>query len=155
MRRLTAIVVVLGVLGTPGTAAAAGPRPGVFAGSVGVGVPAGGRAVVRVIDRARGTIVAARKVGRSGRFSLTLPPGAYAVASNVVSRTGRRVTQPLVGLTLKPGQKRKKASLKKAKRKKKRRARAAFVQELGQVTPGKVAVVMPYFTGLTDVEGDL
>src|SRR4051812_11757506 len=132
-------VLALGAMTPPAAAGAAGPKPGVFAGSVGVGVPAGGRAVVRAIDRASGQVAAAKKAGRSGRFSLTLPQGAYAVASSVVSPTGHRVTQPLVGLTLKPGQRRLKASLKRAKKRpKKRRGRAAFVQERGDVTPGRV-----------------
>ena len=157
MRRLLVLTLALSLLGTPAGAGAATPKPGVFAGSLGVAVPRGGTAVVRAIEHGSGRLVEGAKAGRGGRFSLTLPPGAYAVASTIVSRTGRRTTQPLVGLTLKAGQRRTKASLKKAKRpkkKRKRRARAAFVQELGQVTPGRLAVVLPYFTGLTDQEGD-
>jgi hypothetical protein len=163
MRRIVVVALglALGVLGlaAPAGAGAAAPKPGVFAGSLGVTVPRGGSAVVRAIEHGTGRLVAGAKAGRGGRFSLTLPPGAYAVASTIVSRTGRRTTQPLVGLTLKSGQRRTKVSLKKAKRPKKkrkhkRRARAAFVQELGQVTPGRLAVVLPYFTGLTDQEGD-
>ena len=76
------------------TAGAAGPRPGVFAGSLGVKIPAGGHAAVRAIDRSNGVIADAQTTGRNGRFSFTLPPGAYAVAGSVVSRTGRRTVQP-------------------------------------------------------------
>jgi len=162
MRRLGVLALAFGVLGlgAPAGAGAATPKPGVFSGSLGVAVPRGGSAVVRAIERGSGRVAAAKETGRGGAFSLTLPPGAYAVASTIVSRSGRRTTQPLVGLSLKPGQRRTKASLKKAKRARKkgkrkhrRRARAAYVQELGQVTPGRVAVVVPYFTGLTDEEG--
>lgn len=135
------------------SAGAAEPRPGTFAGSLGVKVPAGAAASVRAIDRSTGAILKAVDVGRTGRFSLSLPPGAYAIAGTIVPRKGRVVSQSLVGLTLRAGQRRTKASLKNAKRVKKRRqaprARAAFAQEGGKLSPGTLAVAIPAFTGLT------
>jgi hypothetical protein len=160
--RRSALVPPLAVLGlvlaplllpAAARAADADPRPGVFAGSLGVAVPAGGRGLVRAVDRVSGSVVAAQRVGGNGTFRFTLPPGAYAVAATLVPKKGRPTARPMVGLTLKPGQRRTKASLKKSKRKKKPRARAAYVQERGGITPGQVAVVVHNFTGLGDEEG--
>ena len=95
-----------------------------------------------------------RDVGRTGRFSLTLPAGSYSVIATVVPRRGK-VTQVVSAVTLKAGQRRAKANLKKGRRKKKPKrttARAAYVQERGQVTPGNIAVEIPDVTG--DLTGD-
>ncbi|MBI5104666.1 MAG: hypothetical protein HZB46_06715 [Solirubrobacterales bacterium] len=140
-----AAALLLAVLAGP--VAAATPRPGTFAGTLGVKVPKGAQADVRAIDRATGTLVAARPVSRTGAFSLKLPAGQYVVVGTVV-RPGARPAQVRLGVTLKAGQQRKKASLKAKKKKKKRKkARAAFVQEKGQMTPGSVAVGIHPFTG--------
>lgn len=148
MRRIVFLTVVL-ALAAPAAADAA--KPGVFAGSLGVKVPRGAEAEVRAVDRANGTVVAARAIGRTGRFSLTLPAGSYSVIATMVPRRGTPV-QVVSGVTLKAGQKRTKANLKKGRRKKKKRARAAYVQERGQVTPGNIAVEIPDVTG--DLTGD-
>lgn len=149
MRRTVLLTVAL-VLLAPGAAHAA--KPGVFAGSLGVTVPRGAQAEVRAVSRVTGTVVAVREIGRSGRFSLTLPAGSYSVIATVVPRRGTP-TQVVSGVTLKAGQKRAKANLKKGRRKKKRpKSRAAYVQERGQVTPGNIAVEIPDVTG--DLTGD-
>src|SRR5215218_4270294 len=135
MRRLVALALVLvPALAVP--AGAAEPRPGLFAGTLGVPVKAKSRAVVRAIDRQSGTLVGSDDVGRSGKFSLKLPAGNYAVASSVIPLKGAVVKQPMVPLTLKPGQRRTKATIKRTKKRKHKRGprgRAAFVQERGQV----------------------
>lgn len=145
------MVVALGAaLLVPGPAAAATPpRPGTFAGTLGVSVPKGGAGAVRAIDRATRTVRATKHVGRSGRFSLTLPPGGYLVVGTVARPDGRLV-QKRVAVSLKAGQKRKGAKLtarRTRKRKAGRHATAAFVQERGNVTPGRVAVEIPDVTG--------
>jgi hypothetical protein len=61
-----------------------------------------------------------------------------------------KVVQKRIGVSLKSGQKRKRSSLKARKRKRRGgRPRAAFVQEIGNVTPGRLAVELPKVTGST------
>lgn len=140
-------------LAAGGDVAVAAPKPGTFAGSLGVAVPKGGQGEVRAISRADGTVAAARTTSRSGGFSLTLPAGQYLVVGAVipVRGRGRALTQTRIAVTLKSGQRRVKTSLKARKRNKssRKRARSAYTQELGQVTPGSVAVEIPSFTGAT------
>ena len=142
-----ASVFVLAVLAL--TAADASARPGVFAGSLGVKVPRGAEADIRAVSRATGTVVAARPVSRTGSFSLSLTPGQYLVVGTVVTKQGKLV-QKRIGVSLKSGQKRKRSSLKARKRRRGRgSAQAAFVQERGNVTPGRLAVEIPNVTGST------
>lgn len=152
MRRflLPSVAVVFAVLvaAAPAPAAAAAPAPGSFAGTLGVAIPKGGQGTVRAVDRATGTLAAARDVGRTGRFSLTLPAGSYVVVGTVVPvRRGAKVVQTRIGVSLKAGQKRRNTSLKARRRKAKTKARAAYVQERGQVTAGRVAVQIYDVTG--------
>src|SRR4051812_9216227 len=142
-----AAVVTVAALAATTAAASASAKPGTFAGSIGIPVPKGAQADVRAVDRATGAVGAARSVGRNGRFSLSLPPGTYLVVGTVVNRGGK-VVQKRIGVSLKSGQKRKSASL-KARKRTRGRAHAAFVQELGQVTPGRIAVEIPNVTGST------
>ena len=146
--RLIAIAVGLGLLAVPAAGAGiAEAKPGTFAGSLGLRVPKGADASVRAISRANRTVTETREVGRRGRFSLRLKPGTYLVVGTVVPKPGGgRVALQRVGVSLKSGQVRKRTSLKKRKRKR-RRARPAYVQERGQVTPGRVAVEIPPLTG--------
>jgi hypothetical protein len=75
--------------------------------------------------------------------------GTYLVVGTVVTKRGT-VVQKRIAVSLKSGQKRKRTSLTARKRKRKRnpgRARAAFVQERGNVTPGRIAVEIPDVTG--------
>ncbi len=132
--------VVLAVAMLAATAAHASAKAGTFAGSLGVKVPKGAEADVRAVNRATGTVAAARDVGRTGRFTLSLPPATYLVVGTVVTKRGKLV-QKRIGVSLKSGQKRKRTKLTAPKRKRKRgRARPAFVQERGNVTPGRIAV---------------
>lgn len=149
-RTLVLVLSALVLLVVPCTAPAAVKR-GVFAGSLGVTVPRGADAEVRAVNRATGTLAAAREVGRSGRFTLSLPPGSYTIVGSIV-RPGARPTQVVSGVTLKSGQRRTKTNLKR--KRKKPKARAAYVQELGNVTPGVVALEMPNVTGTLDGEWD-
>jgi hypothetical protein len=133
------------------TTADAMAKPGTFAGSLGVKVQKGAQAEIRAVKRTTGAVALARPVGRSGRFSLSLAPGQYLVVGTVVTQSGKLV-QKRIGVSLKSGQKRKGSSLKARKKKKKRkrkrpRSNAAFVQERGQVTPGRIAVEIPDVTG--------
>lgn len=141
-----AVVLLAGVLlGLPAAAPAA--KNGTFAGTLGVKVPKGAQASVRAISSANGIVAGRATVGRTGRFNLSLPGGKYLVVGSVVAASGK-VTTKRVGLTLKPGQRRRGAKL-TARRKKRRTARSAFVQERGQATPGRIAVAVHRFTGST------
>ena len=158
MHRTILALAALALITAVGPAGAATPKKGTFAGTLGVKVPKGAQAEVRALSRADGTVAAAGAAKRSGAFSLSLPAGAYVVVGTLVPRPGDgRVTQIRTGLSLKAGQKRVKANLKKRKRVKRKArkagARAAFIQELGQVTPGRIAVAIPDFTG--NATGDL
>jgi hypothetical protein len=149
------MVALLAALSASTSAAGAAPS-GTFAGSLGVTIPKGAQAEVRAINRADGRIAATQTVGRTGRFSLRLPAGSYVVSGLVVPTKGSAATlrRTRIGVSLKAGQRRTRAKLKTKLRKRpaKRsdaRARTAFVQERGQVTPGRVAVEIPPFTGAT------
>src|SRR5215212_3992707 len=132
-------LVVLPLLILATSAGAASPKPGVFAGSLGVKVPKGGHATVRAIDAGSSVIVASKNVGRSGAFSLKLPAGPYRVRGVVLPRRGKVVTKT-TAVSLRPGQRRKHAKLTARKKKAKRnRARAAYVTERGNVRLGSVA----------------
>jgi hypothetical protein len=133
------------------TTAEAMAKPGTFAGSLGIKVQRGAEAEIRAVNRATGTVASARPVGRSGRFRLSLARGQYLVVGTVVTRRGKLV-QKRIGVSLKSGQKRKGSSLKARKKKRKRkrrpaRSRAAFAQERGNVTPGRIAVEIPDVSG--------
>lgn len=151
MPRIHAAVglLLLVMLVAPVTAHAAA-APGVFAGTLGVKVPRGGHATVRAVEAAGGTVVAAKDVGRSGAFSLRLPPGAYVVRGVVLPRRGAIVTKA-IAVSLRPGQRRRHTKLTARKRKlpKKptRRARAAYVTERGNVKFGTVAAGIYQFAG--------
>jgi hypothetical protein len=148
MTRISAAV-VLAVATLAATAGQASAKPGSFAGSLGVKVPKGAEADIRAVNRTTGIVAAARPVGRTGRFTLSLPPATYLVVGTVVTRQGK-VVQKRIGVSLKSGQKRKHTKLTARKRKRKRgRARPAFVQERGNVTPGRIAVEIPQVTGST------
>ena len=138
-------VLLVALLAAPVTAQAAAARPGVFAGSLGVKVPKGAHATVRAIDAGSGGIVAAKDVGRSGAFSLSLPAGAYVVRGVVVPNRGAATTKT-VAVSLKAGQRRRSAKL-TARKKRKKKARAAFITERGNVRAGTVAAGIYQFTG--------
>lgn len=138
VRAVALVVLCLGLLSA--SADAASPRPGVFAGSLGVKVPKGGHATIRAVGAASGVVVAAKDVGRSGTFNLKLPAGPYLVRGVVLPRRGRAITKT-IAVSLRPGQRRKGAKLTARKKPAaKRRARAAFVTERGNVRLGSVAV---------------
>jgi hypothetical protein len=145
-RVVTALLAALLIL--PMTAQAAAPRPGVFAGSLGVKVPKGGHASVRAIDAASSVVVASKNVGRSGTFSLSLPAGAYIVRGVVLPRRGAVVTKT-TAVSLRPGQRRTHTKLTARKKTRKKRARAAYLTERGNVLLGSVAAgIYPFsFSG--------
>jgi hypothetical protein len=142
-------VALLAALLVAAPAAPAGAADGTFAGSIGVKVPRGAQADVRAIDRSSGAVAEVRELSRTGAFRLALPPGGYLVVGTVVTRSGP-VVQKRIGVTLRSGQARRRAKLTARKRKRRRpRAQAAFVQEGGQVTPGRIAVGIDNVTGTT------
>lgn len=150
LRASFAVALAAAVL--PGAVAHAA-KPGSFAGSLGVKVPKGAQAGVRAVNRATGTVAAVRSVGRKGSFSLSLPAGEYLVIGTVVTARGK-LLQKRIGISLRPGQKRKRTKL-TARRRKRRKARSAFVQEKGNITPGRIAVEIADFVGSTgDPEWD-
>jgi hypothetical protein len=151
LRLRAAFALVFVVLLLPAAAQAAA-KPGVFAGTLGVKVPKGGHATVRAIDAASGTVVAARDVGRTGAFSLSLPPGPYIVRGVVLPRRGPVITKA-IPVSLKAGQRRTHTKLTARKRPRPRpkkpgtRAQARFVTERGNVRLGSVAVGIYQFAG--------
>ena len=149
MKRLAVIAVVTAMFAAAGAQAAT--KPGTFAGTLGVTLPKGAQGEVRAISRADGRIAAARTTGAKGQFTLTLPSGQYLVVGAVIPAggKGKTITETRVAVSLKPGQKRTKTSLKARKKKKRKSAKASYVQEGGQVTPGNIAVEIPPFTGAT------
>lgn len=153
-RIVRALTLVL-VLAVPASAHAAA-APGVFSGTLGLPVPKGARATVHAVTVADGAVVAVRDVGRSGAFSLRLPPGAYIVRGTVVPRRGR-VRGAATPVSLRPGQRRTRATLKARRRASTRRAasrgRAAYVTERGNRRSGSVAAGISTFT--TNATGDL
>lgn len=144
-----ALAVLLVLLAAPAAAQAAA-RPGVFAGTLGMKIPAGGHATIRATEAGGGAVAAAKDVGRSGAFSLRLPPGAYVVRGVVVPRRGRPTTKA-IAVSLKPGQQRRRSTLTARKRTRSKtssaRARAAYVTERGNVALGTVAVGIHQFSG--------
>lgn len=155
-RSLASVLTLLAVAlaATPAataTAVAATPKPGSFSGALGVTVPKGAAAEVRAIDRVTGAVAGTASVSRTGAFTLRLPAGAYTVIGTVLPKKGP-ATRIVSAVSLKAGQKRTKADLKHSKRTKvksktKKKAKASYVQELGQVTPGTVAAGIHAFTG--------
>ena len=143
------VALLAALLVVPMTARAATPRPGVFAGTLGVKVPKGAHARVRAVDAASSAVVASKDVGRSGAFSLKLPAGPYVVRGVVLPRRGP-VVMKTTAVSLRPGQRRKGAKLTARKKKsKKKRARGAYVTERGNVRLGSVGVgIYPFsFSG--------
>lgn len=139
-----------------GTAASTGTVSGTLRGA---SVPPKSRGVVvlRALRLDRGTVGGARRVARSGAYTLRLAPGPYALVGTVVDRTATAaVTTRGPELTLRAGQRRAiPVRLRKPKPKRKRRrhhAKAAYFQEDGSETPGVIAYQILDFTGAT---GDL
>ncbi len=150
-RAVLVLCLVGALLALPAAGHAATRKAGSFSGTLGVKVPRGARAEIRAISRADGTVTAVRSLPRSGAFKLGLPAGSYLVLGTVVPRPGGgAVTQVRTAVSLRPGQRRAKVNIKKTRKRrkaKKRRARSAFVQELGQVTSTRVAVEIPDLGG--------
>jgi hypothetical protein len=137
----------------PVAGAAAATKNGSFAGTLGIKVPAGAHATIRATDVTSGAIVAAKDLGRTGSFTLSLPPGPYVVRGVVIPRRGRVVSKA-IAVSLKAGQRRRRAKLTAPRRRPaKPRAGVRFVTERGNLRLGTVAVgIHPFKTTAT---GDL
>lgn len=154
-RRTASLTLVLACAALAG-AVLPGAAPAARQGQVSGTLPLarGAQGEVRLVDARDRTITLARSVRGTGRFALSAPAGGYLLVGAAVPRRGRTLTQTTLAVSLKPGQRRKKLTLRRTQKRKKARARrsgarAAFVQELGQVTPGRIAVEIPAFTGAT------
>jgi hypothetical protein len=154
--RCVALAVFVVLLGTVASDAAASPIGTVSGTLKGVSVPPANRGavVLTALRLDRGTVGAARRVGRSGAYTLRLPPGPYALFGIVVDRTATATVStrgPLV--SLRAGQRRKvPLRLRKPKYRHKKRhhkAKAAYFQEDGTQTPGNTAYQIQDFTGAT------
>ena len=144
----TVLALALAAAVLPAATASGAAKPGTFAGTLGVKVPAGAQADVRAINRASGVVARVDDIGRNGRFSLTMPKGVYLVVGTVITPAGR-VIQKDIGVSLRAGQKRRGSRLTARPRKRRPKASAAFAQEKGQVTPGRIALEIPNVTGST------
>lgn len=143
-------------------AVAAAATTGSVAGALGAKPPKGAEATVVATSLLDGSVVSASPITPKGSFKVTLPAGPYALSTSVVPKPGGgAVTTGVVPVSLKKGQKRtklkvttKKLKLRKGKTSSDAHAgRAvgtrAYVQELGQVTPGVTAFGIEEFTGGT------
>lgn len=130
------------------------------AGALSAPPPKGADASVVATSLLDGAVVATGSISRKGAFKVTLPPGPYALSTTVVPRPGGgAVATGTFPVSLKKGQRRTKLRVtsKKIKLGKGRRssvggaavAERAYVQELGQVTPGVTAFGIEEFTGGT------
>jgi TolB-like protein len=107
---------------------------------------------------ANGRVVAARTLNpKTGRFSLRLPAGAYALRTAIVDRRATRPSRGVIPVSLRAGQRRRpqKLTVRRAPaRKRSTTATAAYVQESGKTTQG-TAVAIEDFTGATGEWGVL
>jgi hypothetical protein len=151
-----ALAVLGALLGAAATTATASPMGTVSGTLKGVSVPPASRGavVLTALRLDRGTVGGARRVGRSGAYTLRLPPGPYALFGTVVDRTATATVStrgPLV--SLRAGQRRKvPLRLRKPKYRHKKRhhkATAAYFQEDGSQTPGNTAYQIQDFSGAT------
>jgi hypothetical protein len=151
MKRTAALVLLAVFAAAPNAGAA--PKSGKFSGTLGFKAPKRAKVEVRAINREDGSVAGVKTASRTGAFSMSLPAGAYLIVGTAIPTRGKAsaIKQARVSVSLKAGQKRTKAKLTARKKKKSKRkvARAAYVQELGQVTPGRVAVEIHAFTGAT------
>jgi TolB-like protein len=142
---------VLATLAAAAVAAPAGAAtPGTIAGTVPGSLPAKARGetdllVYSLADR---HVAAARTLTRSGRFSLRLPAGAYAIRTTIVDRRASRPSTALTAASLRAGQRRRALKLKVRRRPARRSARAAYEQESGKTSQG-TAVSVEDFSGAT------
>ncbi len=154
----TVLVVMFFVPAVAGAPVARVAASGVVSGTLAGPLPktGSGEALVSVVSLSDFRVVAARTLGRTGTFSLSVPAGTYALVATVVSFHGAIVSRA-VAVSVRSGQRRTKLrlSVKKPKKKKTRKkrpgARAAYVQQSGKATTG-VAYTVENFTGAT---GDL
>jgi hypothetical protein len=144
------------LLGIASGDAAAAPVGTVSGKLKGVSVPPASRGAVMLMAQRldRGTVGGARRIGRSGAYTLRLAPGPYALFGTVVDRTATATVStrgPLV--SLRAGQRRKiPLRLRKPKYRRKKshhKAKAAYFQEDGTQTPGNTAYQIQDFTGAT------
>ncbi len=131
---------------------AQGARLATLAGTVPGSLPtrAQGETDIVVLSLSDGRVAAARTLTRSGRFSLRLPAGGYAVRTSIIDRRARTPSTAALAVSLRAGQRRTKVALKVRRRPVRRSTsgRAAFVQESGKTSQGTAVSIEP-FTGAT------
>lgn len=136
-------------------ASATAATTGSVAGSLSAKPPKGAESSVVATSLLDGAVVSTAPISSKGTFKVALPPGPYALSTAVVPKPGGgAVATGAFPVSLKKGQKRtklkvtsKKVRLPKAK--KSAAGTRAYVQELGQVTPGVTAFGIEEFTGGT------
>lgn len=141
------LVLLPGTVASLAPAAGAAPKRATFAGTLGVKAATGSVAMVRAVNLADRSVVAARLLPRNGVFRLSLPAGSYLVVGNVLS-DGAPVTKA-VAATLRPGQRRTKAKLTAKPRKARASslARVAYRTQRGSGRTGVSAVGVNPFRG--------
>lgn len=151
-KNLLAPVVVLAAL-LLGAPAAEGAKLATLSGSVPGSLPtvARGETDLLVFSLADQRLIAARTLPRTGKFSLRLPAGGYAVRTSIIDRRASAPSTGLLAVSLRAGQRRTKVALKVRRRPLRRKASAAYVQESGKTGAGTAVTIEP-FTGAT---GDL
>lgn len=116
-------------------------------------LPKGAEASVVATSLVDGSLVSATPVSAKGAFKVSLPAGAYVLATTVVPKPGGgAVATNRLPVSLKKGQKRTKIKVTTKKVKPKKgtaKGTRAYAQERGQVTPGVTAVQIEEFTGGT------
>lgn len=155
----SALVGLAGIL--MGAHAAVAATPSVV-GTVAGKLPSRSQAAteIRAIELGGARLAAAATVSATGAFRLALPPGAYLLDMSVTPRHGRgsAAVHTAVPVSIAPGQRRRGLRIAKPKAKARRAAagapyaQAAYSQESGRITPGRIAFSIENFTGAT---GDL
>lgn len=150
----TAVAVLACVaVGAP-AALAAGPS---VSGSVTGALPSASRALteIRAFELGGARLAAAGQVSATGAFHLALPPGAYVLEMSVAPRRGRAGAAVIrsVPVSIARGQRRRGLRIPKPTATSAATgapdAQAAYSQESGAITPGRIAFSVENFAGAT------
>ncbi len=147
MRRCLMALAVSAVLWGAGVAQAANSAT-VSGTLTGARLPkaADGGAFVTAVSLKDWSIVGATRVAPSGRYTLKVPKGDYALSSTLVSRVA--TLQNAFPVRLRAGQRLRRPLTLKRTKKKRKRARGSGVNKYGYSYPG-TAVGVEYFRGAT------
>jgi hypothetical protein len=142
-----ALPLAAGTGATPAGAATAKAKHGILSGTVTGKLPSGkGDTTVRATNIETGVISKVVRPTKSGRFTLKLPAGGYAVTATVVS-AGGALSAKTLAVSLRSGQKRTGIAFKPGRVS--ATASREYVTEKGAKRPGTTAVMIQPFTGDT------